>query len=109
MAANAHKKKILILANAQKLASAGKADVDEIAKATKSVSDVTVMEAPALARDLEPRLTRLSSSSDSRETPSLSLSNALAITKASSTPIPRRTKGKMEWTGPVINTHGKTS
>ena len=52
VAARAHRKKMLIEANAQKDARAGRAEVDDIAKATRSVREVTVMEAPALARDL---------------------------------------------------------
>ena len=60
-----------------------------MANATKSVNEVTVMLAPALASALELRPTRLSSSSDARGTPSLSLSKALAITNASSRPTER--------------------
>ena len=93
-----------MLANAQKLANTGRADVADMANATKSVAEVTVIDAPALAKALAPRLSKASSSSELRGTPSLSLSNALAITKASSTPIPSRTNGRMEWTGPGADT-----
>jgi hypothetical protein len=93
----------LIDANAQKLAKAGSADEEEIAKATKSVNDVTEIEAPDLANARAPLFTRLSSSSESRGTPSRSLSNALAITNASSTPIPSKTNGSTECTGPYSN------
>ena len=85
-----------IEANAQKLARAGRADEEDIANATKSVNEVTEIEAPDRAKARAPLLIMLSSSSDSRGTPSLSLSKALAITKASSTPIPSSTNGNTE-------------
>ena len=55
VAANAQRKKILIDANAQNDARAGSADEDEIANATRSVREVTVMEAPARASARLPR------------------------------------------------------
>jgi hypothetical protein len=96
VALKAQRKKMLIDAKAQKLASAGRADDDEMAKATRSVKEVTEMEAPDLAKARAPRFTKLSSSSKFRGTPFLSWSNAFAITKASSTPIPRSTNGRTE-------------
>mmetsp|Transcript_11850 Transcript_11850/g.17466 ORF Transcript_11850/g.17466 Transcript_11850/m.17466 type:complete len:163 (-) Transcript_11850:936-1424(-) len=103
VAANIQRNKMLMDANAQNDAKAGSADDEEIANATRSVRDVTVIDAPARESARAPRLMRLVSSSDARETPSLSRSNALAITKQSSTPIPRRTNGSTLCTGPYSN------
>ncbi len=94
-----HKKKIPMDAYAQKLAKAGRLEDDEIAKATKSVKLVTVIDAPALASALPVR--EVISALDSSDRFTLrSRLNAFTMTNASSTPIPKSIKGRRECTGP---------
>mmetsp|Transcript_7776 Transcript_7776/g.17845 ORF Transcript_7776/g.17845 Transcript_7776/m.17845 type:complete len:207 (-) Transcript_7776:904-1524(-) len=86
--------KSMRMANAaymQKEASAGNAEDTEMAKATKSVRDVTMMDTPAWERAFAMRsgTGRLGSVR----------SRALMMTKESSTPIPRSTNGRTECTG----------
>lgn len=99
MEAKAQRKKIEIAAYAQKLANAGSFDDDEMPNATRSVADVTVILAPALASARALRFAIPSLSSEALGTFRSRL-NALTITKTSSTPIPSRMKGSNECTGP---------
>lgn len=62
--ANAHKNTMPTAAYAQKLANAGRLEEAEIPNATKSVMDVTVMEAPARANALAARFVIAVLSSD---------------------------------------------
>ena len=68
VAAKIQRKVMQMLAKAQNEAKAGKADELEMAKATKSVNDVTVMEAPARANPDAARLAKVSWSSAVRAT-----------------------------------------
>mmetsp|Transcript_53799 Transcript_53799/g.158339 ORF Transcript_53799/g.158339 Transcript_53799/m.158339 type:complete len:219 (+) Transcript_53799:1426-2082(+) len=70
---------------------AGRADETEMAKATKSVRDVTMIETPACEMASAMRLGTGSSGSV--------WSKAFMITKESSTPMPRITNGRMPCTG----------
>jgi hypothetical protein len=70
----------------QKEERAGRAEETEMAKATKSVRDVTMIETPAWEIAAVMR-------SDTGSA-GLVRSNAFMITKESSTPIPRITKGR---------------
>jgi hypothetical protein len=85
VAANNHRKKMQMAAYAQKLANAGKADAEEMANATKSVNEVTVIEAPALASDRAERCVIPWLSSCDRGN-FRSWLNAFTMTNASSTP-----------------------
>mmetsp|Transcript_3336 Transcript_3336/g.8421 ORF Transcript_3336/g.8421 Transcript_3336/m.8421 type:complete len:208 (+) Transcript_3336:1937-2560(+) len=75
----------------QKEDRAGRAEETEMAKATKSVRDVTMIETPAWEIALAMR-------SDTGSA-GLVRSNAFMITKESSTPMPRITKGRMPCAG----------
>lgn len=77
-----HKKKIQIAAYAQKDANAGKAGDAEMAKATKSVSDVTVMDAPARASADLLRMAKAALFSDLRETFTDDMGNVINVSCA---------------------------
>ena len=66
VAANSHRKKMPMAAYAQKLDKAGIADEEDMANATRSVMDVTVIDAPERANERAQRLARLSLSSEAR-------------------------------------------
>mmetsp|Transcript_20929 Transcript_20929/g.55432 ORF Transcript_20929/g.55432 Transcript_20929/m.55432 type:complete len:218 (+) Transcript_20929:60-713(+) len=75
----------------QKAERAGRAEDTEMAKATKSVTDVTMIETPAWERAEAMRLGTGSVGSV--------WSKAFMMTKESSTPMPRITKGRTPCTG----------
>jgi hypothetical protein len=82
------RKRIATAAYIQKLERAGRAELVDMAKATKSVREVTVIDVAACAKAL---LMRVAIGSVR-----LVWSNAFTITKESSTPKPRMTKGSTE-------------